>query len=281
MVDIPATSSFPRDLIKLKGDIKHLYIYYYDIKKDSLNHRIPTILSKSHVIFNKAGSSIVSEEFWPKSRVNDYFCQYDRKGNLVQMTVDDIFSNDYLSSTMYRHKYDTQGRVIESTIYYNNGGDNNGMTIPKTTYKYLPIHEEVIEYIDNKIFYAKTNVDTSHYSIVNRDFSRFGYKMKVAFKESDTVQMKNVKRVNFYNRDMNKVKQSDYNFSDSLLYNTLFEYDKNSYLISSKTYYKGTLSRKTQHSYIYDNKSNWTTDSIFEMDTLSHIILRRFEYVSN
>jgi hypothetical protein len=272
-VGTPAVYSFPRDLAKLKGNIKFLFIYDNEIKKDGGGQHTFVLSSKTFVSFDKAGASILSEAFWPKGRINEYMCRYDRKGNLVEMNSADLIADNWIHSTLYRHRYDTQGRVIESITYA-----NDGIEPPSTSYKYLRHKEQVVEYIKDKNFYLKPKIDTQHYSVVDRDFSKFNYRRKIEYKAIDTVIEKNFKKINFYNKNMDIVKTYTYQPIDSLMFTGFFEYDTNNYLIQSTTYQKGTLVHKTNHSYIYDNIGNWTTDSVFDQGTLSHVVIRKFEY---
>jgi hypothetical protein len=233
---------------------------------------VPNISSKACVSFSKAGGTILSETFAPKSTVYEYFCQYDKKGNLVQMNIRNIFGNDFMHSAVYRHKYDNKGRTIETIAKYDNAMDS-----AKTIYKYMP-GKQIIEQINDKNFYEKTKIDTLPWSLTNRDFSKFNYKKRLVFKERDTVFGKKYNEILIFDKNMNKVEAYDYLSFDSLISSTFYEYDLRNNLICAKTYQLTNLIRKTTHSYVYDNAGNWTTDSIFKMDSLSHIITRKFEY---
>ena len=270
-VGTPYVYSFPRDLSKLKGNIKFLFIYDQEVKKDSFGGLTSIISSKTFVAFNKTGSYIVSDAYLPKSRVNEYFCQYDRKGNLIQMQSGTL-QND-IRITLYKHRYDAYGRVIESIIYHNNE------TKPATTiYKYLPTSEKVIEYVDDKELNLNTRIDTQHYCNIEQEYSKFNYKKKIRYKEVDTILGKNFNKIILYNKNMDPTKIYSYNRNDSLHNIGYFEYDTNHNILCSKIYQKDKLVHKTTHSYIYDKVGNWITDSIYDDNNLTHILKRRYEY---
>jgi hypothetical protein len=206
--------------------------------------------------------------------------------------VSEVNQNDNLQRFHYIYKYDSQDRGIETVEITENGivplkhemraikktfWQDVPLDSQRTTYSYLRDSEKVIRhsYASNG---SLKKIDTTDYYKLDDDFSNFYYPRNITHKEKEVQVGKDSKIVNQYNEQMDIIESDYYKPADSLVQRRHIAYNINGHVSSDDIFKGDKLIYKTTHSYIYDNIGNWTTDSVFDQGTLSHIMIRKYEY---
>jgi hypothetical protein len=269
---VPRAYSFPRDIGKLRGKVKFLFIYGFEIKKDSLNRSAEVLKDKSFVAFHDSGSSILTDRIRTDFSIEEFFCNYDHHGNLMEIKTTELAKNDD-RLTIYHttHTYDIKDREVETV----ETGEDASSLLSKTSYAFFA--DKVIKSsYDDKGSLRK--MDTSTYYKSTDRFSNLFYPHNDRHSEKEVEQGPDYMNVNTYAHFVDLIESKQYKPKDSLQTEVTYDYTSDRDIQSVYIYKKNMLVNKTFHRYIYDSVHNWTTDSIFEMDTLSHIIIRKFEY---
>ena len=283
---IPWVSSFPRDIGKLKGNIKFLFIYSYDIKKDSLGGFHEHFSDKSVVTFHNSGSSIVTDRVRSDCSIEQSFCQYDSKGNLIEWSNTQVVS-DHIDMGLYNliHRYDDKNREVEAIevrqknewVKSGKGHWRSFADTTRITYSFLLGSDKALKHTFNKSG-SEIKVDTINYFREYNDFSNLYYPSLDKHSDKEVREEKDFANIYNYDKSDNIIEQQYYKPKDSLQSKVLYQYDSHNNIESIKIYRKGSLVNKTIHSYIYDAIGNWTTDSTFVNENLNNIMIRRFEY---
>lgn len=296
-----------------------------NLKSSNLNGNIKSILEKT-VMKHSDGS---------QSDINRTFYEYNKSGNLISCKeISNVSSNKYtlrlytyddaqnlieqntfkdsILVTKIVHKFDSNNRIIQESIYnekgnlsqkklffYDTSGNNTGMEVwlsdtyltRKETYEYDKNGNQT-----NKKAFNKNNIVINEYQNV---FDTNNNKIEMIYKKlNDTIVEKTKNTFNENNEYLHTLKYANDILVDEAIYsyhrngvnretsmvfpfsNTkrIYVYNEKNSLIETLYYRNNELIDRQTYWYEYDLKGNWIKQYISENEESPNLIERHFEY---
>jgi hypothetical protein len=296
-----------------------------NLKSSNLNGNIKSILEKT-VMRHSDGS---------QTDINRTFYEYNKSGNLISCKeISNVSSNKYtlrlytyddaqnlieqntfkdsVLVTKIVHKFDSNNRIIQESIYngkgnlsqkklffYDTSGNNTGMEVwlsdtyltRKETYEYDKNGNRT-----NKKAFNKNNIVINEYQNV---FDANNNKIEMIYKKlNDTIVEKTKNTFNENNEYLHTLKYANDILVDEAIYsyhrngvnretsmvfpfsNTkrIYIYNEKNSLIETLYFRNNELIDRQTYWYEYDLKGNWIKQYISENEESPNLIERHFEY---
>jgi hypothetical protein len=218
-----------------------------------------------YILFDTVGNKIEKYFYYSSGSLYiKYTFEYNNKGILTGISK---FNSDSTLNRSSVYKYDDNENLIEINRYKPDKSLDK-----KSIYKYddnRNLIEENEYKSDGSLDVRKTYKYDSNGDLIKSE----------AYHSKEFLSKLNKKSIYKYDNNGNKIEENTYNFNDSLIEESIYEFDENRNLIKLKRYdYEEGLDLSKTYRYEYDNNKNWINKIVFHKEVPKYILEREIEY---